>query len=1024
MKPAFFPRIARILAVAGMVLIASAHARAADTILTFDDLNPDPALGLALGNQYLSEGIRFESGYAVSYLQALTVPNVAEGFRSGELGSPYIRGVFTNPHHAFVTVEVENNVAAPITMTLFDPGGNLISTTTANRSASPGTFFPMTLTTSQRNIAAFAITGNPGGPATVIDNLRFDDIGTLQGPDFYFYPVGGYQVLPAGGPPQNITVNLGRLANSTGGVTLSVSGLPAGISVASITPNPVTGNSAQIALKASSGAAIGAIQRFIITGTPSATAGAYGPRSISASLSVTGSYDAQIVGIEVTQGIQPYDLPQRDPANPNAPVSYNQNGRAGVPLAQGGTTVARVFTTLRSPATAPVPGTNVVLYGYRLGPPGTDPIPLPGSPLQSVNFDYSSPTVVSDTVTDDLRSEKTKNGTAWFVLPNDPKFVNEWAMGTIMLRAEISQPLSFTPPTAFDCCSDNNQFTLTDIAFTPTRDFWVAPFRLDVQGMTVDPPSLVFDGLKTVTPVSKQQFHAFGWDGIIDITDIWNQTKKACGFLGLDSCDEDDVGRGDSAAARVRSMADDLNYTDSSDFVVGVFPEDDSTEQRMRAVTNRACTGPFWDCDALSVSVVQHKDRPLSSVAHEVGHLMGREHASAACGGGANGQVGEDWPPDQQGFLQGVGVDLRTNAVLFPPRDGTNPYYDFMSYCGTNGSGDPDHWISVKGWNEEMAVLAAGQPGEIKLPFLKKPADTIRPLQAAPAIMIVRAIAHQDGYIEIVKVGPGNPAHPVAPDPASPYHLVAKDSDGNVLFDEGMKVDDIHIHGAAEDSFLTVTAPADGIASVEIVKDSQTVAMKAASANLPVVSDLSVEVDAIRAGARLSRATWTAIDADGDPLTAKVDYSADGGATWRPIYLGPNQDGADLPAELLSTSSQGMIAVRVSDGFHETRVTSDPFATGGTRPVVEIISPSPKERFRSGSAITLSGDAQDDSKNPIPGDSLIWSDQNGQALGSGKSLMLSGVAPGTHSYTLTATDAQGRVRSQSVTIQVDRVAPE
>src|SRR5215831_18061281 len=67
-----------------------------------------------------------------------------------------------------------------------------------------------------------------------------------------------------------------------------------------------------------------------------------------------------------------------------------------------------------------------------------------------------------------------------------------------------------------------------------------------------------------------------------------------------------------------------------------------------------------WAC-----TVTLDGDKPLSvvestvprkSVAHELAHGWGRPHASTACKGGDNGQVGEDWPPDQRGYIQGIGV--------------------------------------------------------------------------------------------------------------------------------------------------------------------------------------------------------------------------------------------------------------------------------------------------------------------------------------------------------------------------------
>ena len=74
-------------------------------------------------------------------------------------------------------------------------------------------------------------------------------------------------------------------------------------------------------------------------------------------------------------------------------------------------------------------------------------------------------------------------------------------------------------------------------------------------------------------------------------------------------------------------------------------------------------------------------DRPLTSASHEVMHQFGLVHASAACGGG-----GESWPPDQLGYLDGIGVNTTTEPYQFiaagSPDFPSYPHaYDLMSYC-------------------------------------------------------------------------------------------------------------------------------------------------------------------------------------------------------------------------------------------------------------------------------------------------------------------------------------------------------
>ena len=95
-------------------------------------------------------------------------------------------------------------------------------------------------------------------------------------------------------------------------------------------------------------------------------------------------------------------------------------------------------------------------------------------------------------------------------------------------------------------------------------------------------------------------------------------------------------------------------------------------------------------------------DRPLTSVAHEMFHqVFALHHASTACGGGSNGQVGVSWPPDQMGYLDGIGLNMSSAPFQFiaDGLDNASPYctscgnqshaYDFMSYCAPNAN-DPN----------------------------------------------------------------------------------------------------------------------------------------------------------------------------------------------------------------------------------------------------------------------------------------------------------------------------------------------
>ena len=110
-------------------------------------------------------------------------------------------------------------------------------------------------------------------------------------------------------------------------------------------------------------------------------------------------------------------------------------------------------------------------------------------------------------------------------------------------------------------------------------------------------------------------------------------------------------------------------------------------------------------------------NRPLTAAAHEFGHAIGFPHAEqfpyankakADCGGSTGGQVGEPWPPDNEGQLQGVKFD-QTRVGFGRIRD-TTPLvdgqgvtlYDLMSYCAP----ETTSWLSARNWNRAFRTLA------------------------------------------------------------------------------------------------------------------------------------------------------------------------------------------------------------------------------------------------------------------------------------------------------------------------------
>ena len=69
--------------------------------------------------------------------------------------------------------------------------------------------------------------------------------------------------------------------------------------------------------------------------------------------------------------------------------------------------------------------------------------------------------------------------------------------------------------------------------------------------------------------------------------------------------------------------------------------------------------------------------------------------------------------------------------------------------------------------------------------------------------------------------------------------------------------------------------------------------------------------------------SWTAGDADGDPLEYVIQYSTDAGATWQTLVTSWQSTTYELDLGSIPGSDQALIRVLASDGFHTAQDQSD-----------------------------------------------------------------------------------------------------
>jgi len=298
-------------------LQVAAPARAADTITV--DFESGPALGTPVTTEYLASAFvqflaaddgfrpyrRSAPGQARSGTVAADVgydvcaPETGGGC---EFVTPSMTGRLTRTATA-VTLHAGLFTSSPqptsAQLTAYRANNTQVGTVTAPISAT-GFTSALTVTSAAPDIARFVLTAT--GPGATNSSLGFDDL-TLQFPDNSLpdislsAPSQVHRVLQ--GDTLDIPVDITRLNGSNGPATMSVAGLPAGVS-AQFLPNPVTGTGTTTTLRLSATDDTPAFEQPVdltITADPQSNANvAPDMRTVTTPLIVRSNFELSVVG--------------------------------------------------------------------------------------------------------------------------------------------------------------------------------------------------------------------------------------------------------------------------------------------------------------------------------------------------------------------------------------------------------------------------------------------------------------------------------------------------------------------------------------------------------------------------------------------------------------------------------------------------------------------------------------------------------------------------------------------------------
>ena len=755
-------------------------------------------------------------------------------------------------------------------------------------------------------------------------------------------------------------------------------------------------------------------------GDPAAEPPPCAPRPLPA-----GDIDVQVNDVEVTQGVQ--DLrtftANRSPAGALAVPDYGNAASYGptVPLAESRTTVVRAYAALRrGPAggLANVPATLEATQ--RIGGVTTHRGPL--APV-------SQPSVLRvGGTTVDPAQRANPAGAYTFLVPTG------WTRGDVDFVVQVN-------PSHQGCggaCQARSRFQLANVAFRRVAPVTVFPLALTIRPTnvpasypgalpvmpgvgTLADPGPAFDRARVLSPAP---INLFPWVGRVEVGDLVRATsfvEESC-FLGIELgllCTKENKQatreiRDGQVMERIERWVDDNNVSDDVVTMGLISNAHDDLPGAMLHNLKDDDDSPF------GYAAVH---RPITAVAHELQHALGRAHAGTdlpTCYKDAKDQVGASWPPDEQGFLQGIGLDPRLGsgggrgpfAVLYPGANGgpgrvVRPHELLREpVTATRGRRPEGGGRSRTSAPPRRPRPPASEP--VTSPAWRRPvACCAWPPSPRPTAPSPSAASRPDP----ARPRPATPGRPSSSRPATPP--AARCSHPRAWMPRRSTT------AAAPCCRARSRPPAPAMVVVRRAGGDRAV-RRVRSANAPRVRLLNPRAGAREGGAGAVTVRWRANDADGDRLVATVQYSANRGRNWRTVHIGGSTGGLRLAGRELAPSRRAQVRVRVDDGFDEAVATSRVFTVLAAPPQARILEPVRGARVREGAPVILRAEASAAGR-PLAGRALRWFDRR-RALGTGQTLTLPRLDAGRRTIRLVAT-AGGRRTVRTVAISVAGVRP-
>lgn len=391
---------------------------------------------------------------------------------------------------------------------------------------------------------------------------------------------------------------------------------------------------------------------------------------------------------------------------------------------------------------------------------------------------------------------------------------------------------------------------------------------------------------------------------------------------------------------------------------------------------------------------------------HELAHTYGRGHANYCGAGGGPGYpyTGGRISPSLTGNNAIYGFDISTRAIYGPD------WKDVMTYCDNQWLGD----FTYEGLMTYFQTHAVSPPADRRL------------LNQMDRLLVAGSINPATGQVDLSALYVIPNAGDVEPRLPGPYAIVLRGGGGGELARYPFTPDAMHIG-----------ADPGGLPSIELLAISELVPyvggtqrvdiegpsglLKSVTAGLasPTVSVLSPAGGEVFSGSTIT-VTWSANDADGDPLTFNVQYSPDNGATWEMVAQGLTGSSVVLDAANIVGGQPGQSRFRVwaSDGIHTGSGLSGLFTVPNRPPTVNITLPAQNVTVAISQTVAFEADIYDIDQGMLGEGQILWLSSINGALGNGAQLSVASLSPGAHTITVRAMDEHGAQGSDTVLVTV------